>query len=371
MCRDYIANYIKTKLTNRCVKMRIRNKKIFTVLKPCSVLFLIITWSIIISWNTDWNFICHEADDSNQQLKTSKPKPKHFFVILIPSEPKDILLRHYYRSQYLNMSAWRSKEYKDIGKEFLRFKIMFIVGKNENDTSPRGLFLEMTNHNDIFYKEKIIESREMLRYKILWGMRKSLEESEYSYLVKVDQDTLVDLPHLTRGLTALSRREVYTGVCHRNLLYRVEEFRLPQYKGVPYCQGGAYILSRDVIQMITEIDSHSPDYFIRPEDGYVGWLVKQARLKYNITTFLPQMSRGIMEHNFHPMINKYIEFKWWFYHNLKMVKRLNPVFKCRIMLDEEQCPTKNYTISITDHTCQCITQHNATSLDFLTIGSVN
>ena len=257
-----------------------------------------------------------DSDESSTEPKNDiLPKAEYSFVILIPSLPDDIIRRHHYRSKFLNISAWKSKEFEGISKEWFSFKVMFIIGKEENKTtpSPAGLTNEMADYDDILVEETLIESRATLRYKILWGMNKSVQEFEYRYLIKIDQDTLIDLPRLLKGLSHLSRKYVYTGLCKLRL-YGTAKYQLPQYKDLVYCQGGAYILSRDMIEILTEIDSKSPDYFIEPEDGYVGWLVKEAKSKFNITTSMPQHSEKILKDRFAKNKKKIVLNHFWFYH---------------------------------------------------------
>ena len=277
---------------------------------------------------------------------------KYFMVVLIPSLPRDIVLRRNIRSQYMNLSAWRQHEFEDIGQDFLKFKIMFIVGKMENENISETLLEEISKFNDVFLGEELIESRKNLRYKILWGMRRSLHEFHYNYLVKVDQDTLVDLPSLLRGLPALARKGVYTGVC-RNHLSTLSEYKDEKYRNVSYCQGGAYILSRDIVQVISDIDLYNPDTNIVPEDGYVGWLVKEATKMYNITTPIPQNSHRIISRIFPPVDHGLIKFNWWFYHFIKRKSTLDMIFRCMIKKNDAECPKRNYNLTGGD--CQCST----------------
>ena len=282
--------------------------------------------------------------------ETPGSKNQYFIVFLIPSMPNDVVERQRMRSRYVNVSCWKNTEFHDIGNEFLKFKIMFIVGRMENKNTSIPLLEEISNHDDIFLGEQLIESRQNLRYKILWGLKKSLQEFKYKYLVKVDQDTLIDLPNLLRGVPALSRREVYTGVCKNRLFKIIKESR---FKSTEYCQGGAYILSHDVVQMITDIDTHSSEFAIDSEDGYVGWLVKEAKNTYNITKTMPQTSTNIMLRFFNPFRNKYIIFNSWFYHWLKSQERIEAIFNCRINVNNAKCPGRNYTLDANG--CQCST----------------
>ena len=100
-------------------------------------------------------------------------------------------------------------------------------------------------------------------------MKKSVELFDYKYFIKIDHDTLVDLPNLAKGIRTLRDENVYTGAC---------TFRIAngEYKNLfSYCGGGGYILSRDLVEKISSLPEKNINILLIPEDEYTGWLVAE------------------------------------------------------------------------------------------------
>ena len=122
-------------------------------------------------------------------------------------------------------------------------------------------------------------------------MKKSVELFDYKYFIKIDHDTLVDLPNLAKRIRTLRDDNVFTGAC---------TFRIAngEYKNLfSYCGGGGYILSRDLAEKISS-------------------LVAEVKRKFNVSKIRPVKLRNIV--NKRRKTGRY-RFYRWFYHWLKSV----------------------------------------------------
>ena len=209
----------------------------------------------------------HDVTDKNAQISSnsavySKSNDEtqggsvqyHFMIIVIPSMPESNNYRNYLRHKWLNMSCWGSHEFEGIDKQYLDFKLMFVIGKDEFEEYTVEFLEEMSKYDDIVLIDKV-ESKKILKDKVLWGMRKSIELYDYKYFIKIDHDTLIDLPHLAKGIQTLPEKNVYTGAC-KSIIHHGR-----YKKSFSYCVGNAYILTRDVVEkiaMLTEEETNIP-----------------------------------------------------------------------------------------------------------------
>ena len=115
-------------------------------------------------------------------------------------------------------------------------------------------------------------------------MEKSVELFDDKYFIKIDHDTLSDLPNFAKGIPTLRDENVYTGAC---------TFRIAngEYKNLfSYCGGGGYILSRDLVEKISSLPEEDINISLIPEDGYTGWLVAEVKRKFNISKTLQDIA---------------------------------------------------------------------------------
>ena len=201
---------------------------------------------------------------------------------------------------------------------------MFIVANldlKKNSKYDERFLEEVKTHNDIWINDILNEERRVLKYKVIWGMLRSLQEFDFDYLVKTDDDIFVDLPLLLRYMIPLNRTNTYTGNC------KFKYGGWDEFPVYPYCSGGGYVLSQDVVSAIMLINKKvklscfkastfflaSRKYFkdfdlitvtllsfqvrvmIRPEDGYTGYLIHLLNTEQGrgITPLLPP--NGVIE----------------------------------------------------------------------------
>ena len=274
-------------------------------------------------------------------------------VILILSTPtpdsKD--LRHNLRTKWLNQSYWRDEEFDDLEginvKQLMNVKFMFVLGKPRYGNFSKEFMDEVSLNKDMHLTNKI-ENKYFLKDKVLWGMRESVKHHQYDYLIKIDHDTLVDLPHLSKRIRGLKKNNLYTGSCD-NLMRRGAE------TAILYCQGGAYILSQDLVEKIASLSDNETKITLggqEPEDAYTGWLVTQIQKKFKIPRLRPTHNRHIVSK---VTTGRYrYQFDKWFYHWIKGRLDMEKAFECRIKHNLTHCPSARYDYkNSSSPTCDC------------------
>ena len=279
--------------------------------------------------------ICESKD-------TATGKDHYFMVIFIPSQPGLSLHRHYLRTKWLNVSRWRRDEFGGIDRRCLTFKLMFAIGKVRNEEHSEQILGESFMHDDI-YLMNIEEGEESLPLKLLFGFKKSIELYTFDYFVKVDHDTLIDLPNLVRGLATTKRNNVYTGFCHKKLR------NTPYKMKFEYCLGGGYVLSRDLVEKVSFLDDKQTALSIPFEDGYVGYLVWTVAKQHSIPGPIPQTNPAILQF----FTRRDVQFNKYFYHWLKGLNNADRVFECRIAANKTTCPEMRFLILKEDNKCIC------------------
>ena len=272
---------------------------------------------------------------------------RHFMIFLVPSTPNAWKLRHSMRKKWLNQSYWRKEEFQGIDPQHLDFKLMFIIGRHAWKDYSKG-FLEEVSLNDDMYLLDIPESRKILKDKVLFGMKESIKRFDYDFLIKFDHDTMVDLPRMGSGISKFSRKNLFTGSC------RFFIWSKKLYRKIHYCSGGAYILSRDVVQKIAALNETDTNVSLgrqEPEDAYTGYLVDVIRTDMNISELRPKHKRTIVNKYHHP--RDHFWYWTWFVHFLKGWSSMDRGFNCRVTADLDACPPKRFFYP-TENSTQCI-----------------
>lgn len=217
-----------------------------------------------------------------------KEKEKVFLLFVIPTLPNNCEQRKAIRETWAS-GKWSNLS--DIEPYYKTFKIMFIVANldlKKNSKYDERFLEEVKTHNDIWINDILNEERRVLKYKVIWGMLRSLQEFDFDYLVKTDDDIFVDLPLLLRYMIPLNRTNTYTGNC------KFKYGGWDEFPVYPYCSGGGYVLSQDVVSAIMLINK-KVRVMIRPEDGYTGYLIHLLNTEQGrgITPLLPP--NGVIE----------------------------------------------------------------------------
>ena len=278
-----------------------------TIMFSCVLLFIRSPQISIVGHSKDY-------DDVINSLSSAREKERCFLVIIIPSRPQGVKTRIAIRSTWANVTRWDSLR---SAEEFGGIKFMFILGEEKDGGNNEDLEKEMSEHQDIYIVQGLQERRTVLKYKVLWAMKQSLYRFNYTYLLKTDDDVLVNLPVLLNQLIALPRHHLYTGAC---------QMRYGGFSGYPtysYCSGGGYVLSRDVVEEMQDLPERVEKVPFQPEDGYVGWLV------YNLMKIKNFKVHRLTQPG---VLRRYFSTcgpfeKTWFFHEITSPDRMNSLFK--------------------------------------------
>lgn len=267
-------------------------------------------------------------EKGNQNISYPPDQKKYYFVVfLIPSMPDDTEVRNFLRSSWVNISAW-GEELDGVSSKFVKFKVMFIIGKEAGKTFSKRQQDEMSKNSDMFVFEEAIEHRTILRYKVIWGMKISRTLYRYSYLVKLDTDTFVDLPLLLQGLAHLPRHGVYAGEC-RLRLGGYAARAIPGASEYRYCSGAGYVLSQDLVEELLDMDLSWHTSIITPEDGFVGWLLFQIKGQ-STSQEIPLKRHNITNVGLRRMAKQEPKFTYWMQHKVRGLEEMRHLYNKRL-----------------------------------------
>ena len=165
-----------------------------------------------------------------------------------------------------------------------KWKTVFLLGKNDKHDEMGKVRKESEIYGDMVQAD-YHEHFWNMSYKVAMGFEWSLKYCTFDYLLKSDDDVFVNTFGLMDFLSKYTtpKKKFYTGnlmagsVVLRNGRYGVapEEYNETIYK--PYCSGGGYILSRDVVEkFLSYFDVLKP---LKIDDAYIGILANRAGVK--------------------------------------------------------------------------------------------
>lgn len=185
-------------------------------------------------------------------------------VILIHSDPRKIDERKSIRE------SWGSVRFYS-GANMVP---LFLLARVNDDTLQKQLVLESKVYLDII-QGNFIDSYRNLTYKSVMGLHWVQNYCDHAkFVVKVDDDTLIDIYHLVNFLFQTSpdgnlNNFLYCSVFRNQGPRRttddkwfVTEHEYPYSKYPPYCEGFAYIMSFDVSKSLYETSSEVKFYWI-------------------------------------------------------------------------------------------------------------
>ena len=132
---------------------------------------------------------------------------------------------------------------------------MFLVGRSYDKEYNNKIIKESKSYGDIILGD-FFEDFFHLTFKVQMGFEWAVRYCDFEYLLKGDDDVFVNIPGLLAYLDdpETPHTELYAGRVHygaivaRNGRYGVamDEYRKNIYP--PYCSGGGFLLSRDVVE---------------------------------------------------------------------------------------------------------------------------
>ena len=165
-----------------------------------------------------------------------------------------------------------------------KWKTVFLLGRNNNDKEMKTAMRESKIYGDMVQAD-YHEHFWNMSYKVAMGFEWSVKYCSFDYLLKSDDDVFVNTFGMMDFLSKYTtpKKKFYTGhvlsgsVVRRDGKYKVspEEYNGTVYR--PYCSGGGYVLSRDVVEkLFSYFDVLKP---LKIDDAYIGLLAYQAGVK--------------------------------------------------------------------------------------------
>ncbi|XP_053393046.1 beta-1,3-galactosyltransferase 1-like isoform X2 [Mercenaria mercenaria] len=190
-------------------------------------------------------------------------------LVLINSDPRK------YKERKLIRDTWGSVRFYS-GANIVP---LFILAKVEDQNLQDKIVLESKTNLDII-QGNFIDSYRNLTYKCVMGLHWVQKYCNHTkFVVKVDDDTLIDIYHLVRFLLQKSpdgnvEDFLYCSIYHNQGPRRtkddkwfVPESEYPYSKYPPYCEGFAYVMSYDVTKKLYHASREVKFYWI--DDVYI------------------------------------------------------------------------------------------------------
>ena len=181
------------------------------------------------------------------------------------------------------------------------WKTVFLIGKSSNEKVNQLVTQEAAIHKDIVIGT-FEDSFRNLYMKIILSINWPLEQNcSASYILKTDEDCFVNIGNLFHWLNSYhmvnSTHPIYAGRVQNgmpvvrdkdNRYYLSEkEFSEPYFD--PYCSGGGYVFSGDLLQpLLSEVSKESP--LFPNEDALLGSFMRRIGVNpTDNTKFLPSV----------------------------------------------------------------------------------
>ena len=164
-------------------------------------------------------------------------------------------------------------------------KLVFVLGIHKNSAAERHLAEESLVYGDIVQGD-FYEDYHNMTLKSLLGLKWVSEHCKSAkYLVKSDDDMIINFPYLTKVLGELDMKWAIMGPynpvskVYRKGKWSIPIDKYPFYFYPPYESGSAYVISGDLIQPLLELSDYVEHIFI--DDVYItGILGKILKVKH-------------------------------------------------------------------------------------------
>lgn len=192
-------------------------------------------------------------------------------LVLVISSPANSQQRDVIRQTWLSLSR-KNHDYQ----------AFFVIGsRGLNSKQEYDINLEKSLHNDLI-SLPIQDAYGDLTKKVLKSMEFSEKNYRFDYLLKADDDTMVDIEKVLKELKTMNDPLLYWGFFDGRAPVQTKgKWADPLYRlcdrYIPYALGGGYVLGKDIVEFIA--DNARLLELYNSEDASVGsWL---AGLKVN------------------------------------------------------------------------------------------
>lgn len=189
-------------------------------------------------------------------------------IILVSSNAPNFERRKNIRRLWGNKKHWKSH----------MWEVFFVTGGSPDAKVMRKLYNEAEKKKDIII-EDVPEDFYNMAKKVMIGLQWAHVNFKYDYILKCDDDVFVHVDNLVDNLKNYQRNTFFGQLMEgqpvlRSGRYGVseKEHKASQYD--PYCSGGGFTLSHDVINSIIPLfDWERP---LKIDDAYIGKLVYKS-----------------------------------------------------------------------------------------------
>lgn len=212
------------------------------------------------------NFVCHE-------------KPIKL-LILVTTHPSSFVRRERIRN------SWGKKS-----TDFTLLRLFFVMGYTNNSTEMANVIAEENEYRDIV-RGDFTEHFYNLSKKLQTGFEWSYKYCSAQYILKCDDDVFINLKPILRELddkyvnaTKLwLGRTKYNDPVERGGKYKIlyEEYEKSFYP--PYCSGGAFIFSFDVVREL--LKAMEVTTYFKLDDVYLGFVIEVSNYTKPISSEL-------------------------------------------------------------------------------------
>lgn len=191
-------------------------------------------------------------------------------VVLISSNAPHISRRNTIRAVWGNRTMWKTKE---------PWTVVFVLGATNDKSLLSEIRKEARQYRDIIL-EDVDEDFYQLSRKVMIGLQWAITRfnGKFDFILKGDDDVFVHMDRLIKKLASNRfKGKHYIGQVmmdqpvERSGRYALTKLEHPNNNFDPYCSGGGYILSRDVITKI--IPYFNWTHPLKIDDAYIGQLV--------------------------------------------------------------------------------------------------
>lgn len=187
------------------------------------------------------------STDKNELTNIGDKVETKKLVVLIMSAPDNVIKRHALRLTWLSLVNHESVKY------FFVIGSKQILGNNEN-----VLLTEESHYSDLLILPDVEEGYDLLTTKLLASFSWVNKNLEFEFLLKVDDDSYVDIRQLVIELSRKTdTKNLYWGYFNGHAQVKQKGKWAEQNWNIcdrylPYARGGGYILSRRLVHYLAE-----------------------------------------------------------------------------------------------------------------------
>lgn len=204
-----------------------------------------------------------------------------FMVAIVLSPPRDFQMRQLIRTTWGR--AVRTRQWPGAsGPLPVSSEVFFVLGASNNPSEHRRVKAEAEEHDDLIVGD-LLDSYPNLTLKTLTGLSWVSRRCALArFVMKVDQDTLVDFPRLTEFLlrhepqlrNAVVGKLYYDSKRLTSGKWKVTTEEYPFSRYPTFAGGPCYLISMDAVPRMVNASRFLP--FFRMEDVHVTGIVAQA-----------------------------------------------------------------------------------------------